>query len=142
MYSKLREVMIDNPNKTIYVERSLLSVCIFARLNYQEGFMTEKEYGVFEQYYNLLASNIDQSTTCKMIYIEVSPETCQIQIGARDRSGEDGISLEYLQKLNAEFDIMCLENADVIIAESDKEHTGRINLLPRNATVDEIVELL
>ena len=90
----------DTLTQEIYIfERSPFScVYIFGKLLLQDGLLEEKEQKLCEDYYHYSGWIPDL-----LIYLESSPETCLKRIQVRNRDGEEGISIDYLQKLHTTY---------------------------------------
>lgn len=87
----------DSQSQEIYIfERSPFTcVYIFGKLLLQDGLLEDKEQSLCEDYYHYSGWIPDL-----LIYLEGSPDKCLERIKIRNRDGEDGISLDYLQKLH------------------------------------------
>jgi deoxyadenosine/deoxycytidine kinase len=94
---KMKNEMKRKPNaKIIICERSLeADYNIFAKMLHDDGKIETINYNVYLQFYELYK---DEFPTKGLIYINASPETCQTRINTRNRSGEESIPIEYLQK--------------------------------------------
>lgn len=94
---KMKNEMKKKPNaKIIICERSLeADYNIFAKMLHDDGKIETINYNVYLQFYELYK---DEFPTKGLIYINASPETCQTRINSRNRSGEESIPIEYLQK--------------------------------------------
>jgi deoxyguanosine kinase len=97
---KLREEMRKKPDaKIIICERSLeADYNIFAKMLHDEGKIETINYNVYLQFYELYRNDFP---TKGLIYINASPETCQNRINSRNRQGEEGIPLDYLEKCHS-----------------------------------------
>lgn len=94
---KMKGEMKKKPNARIIIcERSLeADYNIFAKMLHDDGKIETINYKVYLQFYDLYK---DEFPTKGLIYINAGPETCQQRINKRNRSGEEGIPMEYLQK--------------------------------------------
>ena len=113
----------DYENSTAKVfERSILSdFNIFARTLHMEGKMSEIEYKVFQRHYNQMLKMLDLSKIEGLIYLRVDPKICFERISSRNRSEENLIALEYLQKLHESHEdfISSYDGAVLIIDDND-----------------------
>ncbi|CAF4170604.1 unnamed protein product, partial [Rotaria magnacalcarata] len=80
------------------MERSIYSArhCFVENL-YRSKTLQGVEYEILKDWFQLLISN----GSCHLdliIYLRATPETCLQRIHARNRSEEESISLDYLQK--------------------------------------------
>jgi deoxyadenosine/deoxycytidine kinase len=71
---------------------------IFVKMLYDDGFIDKLEWSIYKQWYHylILDNKIDG-----IIYIKCEPEKCKERIGKRGRTGEQIITLEYLNKLHS-----------------------------------------
>lgn len=93
----LKEYQADKPN---IIERSIFSDgnC-FSKLCMQDGNMDQLEFYNYQQILKLMANNFNVKSD-GIIYLKTEPKTCQERINNRSRSGEEEISLDYLNKLH------------------------------------------
>lgn len=91
----------DNAHNIVLMDRCLDELITFARLQYEKGNLSEREFKVYSQLYcNILlfAPNIDGYIYC------TCPSTVSLErIKSRNRVFEQGIGLDYLDKLNMEY---------------------------------------
>lgn len=120
----------DYENSTARVfERSILSdFNIFARTLYMEGQMSEIEYKVFQRHYNQMLKMLDLSKIEGLIYLRVDPKICFERISTRNRSEENLISLEYLQKLHESHEdfISSYDGKVLIIDDNDDINLSKV----------------
>ena len=94
----IKEQHKDNHLKIM--ERSVYSghYC-FAHNGYKQGFMTQPEWDSYNAWFSFLVE-----TKCTpplgFIYLQTDPEVCNERINIRNRSGEDGVPLEYLTQIH------------------------------------------
>jgi deoxycitidine kinase len=98
--NKLRDIISDNPNKTIIIERSYLADAeVFAKMLYESNYLSDMEWNIYIQWYKtmieLVKINIDG-----IIYLCTSPNVCAGRIRQRNRDGEENIDLPYLEKIH------------------------------------------
>jgi deoxyadenosine/deoxycytidine kinase len=81
---------------TIVMERSLdADRAIFAQMLHDDGQMEKCEFDI----YKMMSDEAMQSFSADgILWLNVGPETCLERIHVRDREGESGISLAYLEK--------------------------------------------
>ena len=93
----------------VAVDRGLPGDRVFARMLMLDGFMTEKEWHIYNEAYNIMTCSLIPPS--KLIYLDVKPEIALERIRKRDRTQEKGdlLPIEYLQRLNAEYDALLLE---------------------------------
>lgn len=88
-----------NPNKLRLMERSIYSghYC-FTYNGYKQGFFTELEWQIYLAWFNFLIPG-KCSAPAGFIYLKVDPEIAYSRIQKRGRSGEEGITLDYLKQM-------------------------------------------
>jgi deoxyadenosine/deoxycytidine kinase len=96
---QINDIVKKNPDAIILCERSQLSDReIFAKMLTETGTICKEEYHVYKLWYDMcektLFSNIDG-----VIYINTLPSKCISRIKQRSRSGEEYISIEYIETL-------------------------------------------
>jgi len=75
---------------------------VFAQTLYGEGALSEKEWLLYKEYYDCFETAVPDV----LIYIKTDPETCWERIRKRARPSEETITLDYLKKLNFQYDTM------------------------------------
>jgi deoxyadenosine/deoxycytidine kinase len=100
----LKECIKLNPGSIIITERSLFTdKLVFAKMLYD----TKKiEYINYQIYLKMFETFKDDFCVDKIIYIKTLPDICFNRIIKRSRTGENNISLEYLQLCDNYHDIM------------------------------------
>jgi deoxyadenosine/deoxycytidine kinase len=110
-------------------ERSILSdFNIFAHTLYLEGQMSEIEYKVFQRHYHQMLKILDLSKIKGLIYLRVDPKICFERISTRDRSEENTITLEYLEKLHDSHEnfISSYDGTVLIIDDNDDNSISKV----------------
>lgn len=83
-------------------ERSPLSCRhVFCQLHFNEGVLSQKQWQLFKDYYELLKWEPMEDDL--IIYIDTSVDTCHSRISERAREGEEPIDLKYLHKLDFQY---------------------------------------
>lgn len=96
----LYQIVKDNPEKIIITERCYLTDSkIFAKMMHEEKLMSEMEYMIYTLWYNFIIDLIKPQIK-GLIYLKTDPEVCMERIGMRNRSGEGGIKIAYIEKLH------------------------------------------
>ncbi|MFH1064782.1 MAG: deoxynucleoside kinase [Candidatus Woesearchaeota archaeon] len=112
-------------DRTIFEDRK-----VFGAANYELGNMHELEYYVYDKTYNEICKNFHPPTL--MVYLKVEDvNVLRNRIKQRGREEEKTISLEYLQKLNDNYDKLFDEyphaklavNAETDMFEHPSYHT-------------------
>ena len=98
--SYLYQIVKDNPDKIIITERCYLTDSkIFAKMMREEKLMSEMEYMIYTLWYDFIVDLIKPQIK-GLIYLRTDPEICMERIMRRNRTGEEGIKLSYLEKLH------------------------------------------
>ena len=92
----LMEAIEKYPDAIIIMERSLgTDKNIFAKMLYQDEKINEIEYKIYLKWFDEFTKNIPK---LNILYLRVKPTTCMQRIKMRNRTGEEGITLEYIEK--------------------------------------------
>ena len=101
-------------HETCVVERSpLASRHVFGQLLYNEGQLNQQEWDVFKEYHEVLSWKPDV-----IFFIDTPAEVCLERIAARGRPSERGVGIDYLKKLEFQYQNM-LRFADVPVLRFD-----------------------
>lgn len=88
-----------NPDaKCIISERSVLSGDMFVQLMIKEGYMTDEQYELYNDYFIHVTDGLKLPD--EIIYVNQLPEICHQNIMRRSRDGESNITLSYLKDLH------------------------------------------
>lgn len=94
----LRETIKQNPNKIIIMERCCLTdKNVFAKMLFDEGKIEDVNYNIYLLWFNEFLENIEYE---KIIFVNTNPNICFHRINKRDRTGENKININYLEKCN------------------------------------------
>jgi len=98
--SLLKRAIKENPQcKIIIIERSLIAdKNIFMQMLYDDGQVEKMEYDIYIQWYSEF---IDEYRVNAIIYLDSNADVCAKRINQRNRTGEEGIPLAYLEKCQA-----------------------------------------
>lgn len=109
--TNIKNAIKTNPGcKYIICERSLeADNNIFAKMLKDDGKIEDIEYKVYEHFYHNCR---DEVNVDGVIYIDSSPSVCLERINKRNRGGEGGIPLEYLENCKKYHDVWLVENKD------------------------------
>jgi deoxyadenosine/deoxycytidine kinase len=136
----LKKAIEDHPNSIIITERCLnTDRYVFAKLLYDTGKIEEIEYQIYLRWFDEL-SNLGSKQ--KIIYMKTDPSICFYRIGKRNRNGESGIALDYLEKCSEYHDNM-IENVDsdkllTIDSNIDTDENHDIN----NIWINQIIQFI
>jgi len=84
------------------IDRSIYGDLVFAKVLHEDGHMTDEEYSVYRTLFSNMEPHFDKPDT--LIYLNVSPEKALERIHKRGRESEQSIPLEYLQRLDREYE--------------------------------------
>lgn len=99
MRNNSNDQMINGKINVFITERCLgTDFYVFTKMLREEKSMNKLEYDLYCRLYQHLKS---QATPLEgIIYVSTEPDECSKRIAGRNRSGESGISIDYLQNLN------------------------------------------
>lgn len=94
--SMIRNIVKEYPEcKTIICERSLdADRNIFAKMLYDDGLIEDINYKIYLKFYDEYKNDFKLNG---IIYINADAEICSRRIIKRGRTGEEGVSIEYLK---------------------------------------------
>lgn len=121
----------------LITERTILSdYYIFTKMLIEQGVISEHGKIAYEMWYNDFSKEVHIN---KSIYIRISPTVCFNRVQKRNRNGEDGITLDYLEdlhKFHEIFNEQILSKADSKIISNEFElGTSEYDLL-----LDEVIK--
>ncbi|MGI6259704.1 MAG: deoxynucleoside kinase [Anaerolineaceae bacterium] len=120
---------------TVVQDRSVYEDAqIFARNLYLQGDLSQRDYQVYQDLYQILVSLLPMPNL--IIYLRASVDTLMKRIACRGREYEAGISREYLGRLNQLYEDW-MENFDqspILIINSDD-----LDLVSKPEHVDQVV---
>jgi deoxyadenosine/deoxycytidine kinase len=97
---QLRKTILENPDRVIFVERSLQADReVFATEALEAGHMDAMCGKVYACLSDIL-NDVMPSATCLCVYLRTSPDVCMERVKVRKRSGEESIDVAYLQKIH------------------------------------------
>jgi len=107
-------------NCTALYERSpMCCKMVFTELQKLDGSMSDMELSLFEEIYEQVHWEPDV-----LIYLRADPEVCMQRMQQRGRECENGVSLEYLEKVHNQYEKMIeyavLKNIKVIVIDANK----------------------
>ncbi len=113
-YTRMKAVRDLPKDRTIIMERSVeTDKCVFAQMMIDEGSIDPICARIYNEWFSDLTKQIDNSSVIN-VYIRTPPEVCFQRVNRRARAGEEGISLEYLQRCHDLHDNWLMGNSYVI----------------------------
>jgi deoxyguanosine kinase len=96
MIEAIENTIIENPDmRVLLCERSIMaSMNIFAQLLLESDYMTPIEHRYFER----LVTEYSHYFPDDIIYLDVPVDVCMRRIEKRNRKGESGVTMDYLEK--------------------------------------------
>jgi deoxyadenosine/deoxycytidine kinase len=96
------------------VERSIYSgYYCFARNCHENGFLTDIEWHIYQEWFSLLTTDICQVPK-GFIYLRVDPAVSYERSKKRNRSAEKNMSLGYLKQIHHHHESFIIEKEDII----------------------------
>ena len=120
---------------TVVQDRSVYEDAqIFARNLYLQGDLSQRDYRVYQDLYQILVSLLPMPSL--IIYLRASVDTLMKRIACRGREYEAGISREYLGRLNQLYEDWMgnFDQSPVLIINSDD-----LDLISKPEHVDQVV---
>ena len=113
-YTRMKAMQDLPRDRTIIMERSVeTDKCVFAQMMIDDGSIDPICARIYNEWFSDLTKHIDKSSILN-VYIRTPPEVCFQRVNRRARSGEEGITLEYLQRCHDLHDNWLMGNAYVI----------------------------
>lgn len=125
----LRKVIRDNPGKHIICERSVYTDRnVFAKMLREDGKITKINYSIYNMWFDEFLEDVKIDN---YIYIKASPFVCCTRINKRNRSGEEGIPVEYLQRCGMAHDEWLLQNNNNLVLDVNQNVEENPQILQR-----------
>ena len=103
----------------IICERSLeTDKNVFCKMLYDEGKIDTYGYQIYNKWFNNFKKDF---TNIQFVYLKTDFEICYQRVNKRQRSGENNIPKEYLQKNNQYHDDWLLNEKNVLVLNGDQE---------------------
>lgn len=133
-YNAIREARQNNPGAILVMERCLQTDAeVFAKMLVKSGDILPVHYKIYEKWVPIFSKEFHPDL---VIYARAEPTKSLERIGKRDRKGEDGIKLEYLEGLHEhheEWIMKSLEPTQRMLFDANKDfeedYEGRVNTL-------------
>jgi deoxyadenosine/deoxycytidine kinase len=131
--TKYMILMKLDQTKNYIIERSpWTDYHCFAKLCYERGDITEMEMTIYKHWFETLIKEITDKFDCKFIYLKTDPHVCLERSKKRNRSGEEGIPLEYLTSLDNKHDEWLSNDVFKIDGNNDISIQHLLQLLPQH----------
>ena len=99
--TKIEDTIRQTNCKYIFLDRSLeTDKNVFEAMLYDNGDINDIEHSMYNLWYNFYPKYVRASENNLHIYLKTTPDVCIQRIKKRGRIEENGINLEYLNKLN------------------------------------------
>jgi deoxyadenosine/deoxycytidine kinase len=96
-FQRLKQLIDDHPDAIIICERTPMSdFQVFARMMRDQDFICTHEFEVYKKWYTL-ALELLKPDIRGIVYLRADPVVCATRVALRNRKGEEGIDIEYLQ---------------------------------------------
>ncbi len=95
------EIAWGSQGQVIVQDRPIYGDTVFATTAMERGFMTSEEYQLYVDVYRNMSRDVMPPDI--FVFLDVAPEECHERMSVRGRSQEDGVPLDYLQQLNANY---------------------------------------
>ena len=92
------EALSGDRYEGVILDRGLPGDRVFAKLHVQEGNISELEWGTYERFYEIMAS--DLRPPALIVFLDVDPRVAFNRVNKRARQAENGLPIEYLEKLH------------------------------------------
>ena len=119
-----KEVLALTDHSRVVLERSIFTDrYVFATNMHRLGPMDDAEWQVYCGLWDFLVTNYCVQPDC-ILYLRTPAKECLERIKVRDRSEETGISLEYLQQLEALHDEWLLDDPRAMVLDGMRRWTA------------------
>ena len=118
--SMLRNTIKENPNcEVIVCERSLeADRNIFAKMLYDDGLIDEINYKIYLKFYTEYRHEFE---LYGMVYLNTTAKVCYDRVKKRSREGEEGVSLDYLEKCKKYHEDWLCDAEHILIIDANEE---------------------
>lgn len=112
---------LDSLSADSVAERSIFTDRrVFAEVARDSGNIAKVEWDDYADWFDWVVSKTDQSSQ-GFVYLRADPDVCHQRIQGRARPGEEGISLEYLQKLHERHDTWLLNESGCLVLDMNRQ---------------------
>lgn len=112
--------LLDQPHSVVQDRSVYEDAQIFARNLYLQGYMSDRDYGCYQEIYQTLTEILPPPDL--VVYLKATPATLMGRIALRGRDFESDISVEYIEQLNALYEewIDGFETCPVLSVPADR----------------------
>jgi deoxyadenosine/deoxycytidine kinase len=105
---------VHGSNSDVFIlERSPFTDPLFVEILHDDGLMDDYEYEQYYEWWNLW-NKVMPYEPDHFVYLRPDMETCMDRLRKRNRDGEQGVSVEYQQKLMDLHDAKFVENVHLV----------------------------
>ena len=132
----LKRALESKKHKVIICERSLYTdKNVFAQMLYDDDIIDEIGFTIYNKWFECFTDILKDT---KYLYLRTSPSVCAERIVKRNREGEEGIPIAYLEKIHDYHENWLKTTADDIL---DGNQTIEVNLQKVCQFVDNIIDM-
>jgi len=95
------ELAWGDKGMVVVQDRPIYGDTVFATTAMERGFMTPEEFELYVEMYKNISRDVMPPDI--FVYLVVSPEECYERMATRGRDQEEGVPLDYLQQLDANY---------------------------------------
>lgn len=105
--------------KLVLIDRCLHELITFAKLHFESGLMTERDFVTFSSLHSTLAQLTPNLH--RIVYVHCSPETSLARIIKRGREYEEKINIEYLDRISSSYEQwLTTRNENIVRIDTDQ----------------------
>ena len=124
---KIKEALKKYPNKHIVVERSLYTdKNVFAKMLYEDKLISETDYQIYNKWFSHF---IEEMPPIHYVYLQTNPTIALERIRKRNRSGEEGINMEYIQRCHMKHDEWLINIENKLIIDGNENRNTKENYI-------------
>lgn len=112
----------------------------FAKQLYEDKKISEIEWKLYNNWFDWVSQNELYRKPKGIIYLRASPNTCFERINKRNRTEENSIPLEYLQKIDKKHEEWLLKKENVLVLDANKDFEVDNNY--KKEVVESIVDFI
>lgn len=131
----LKEAIKNNPNSIVITERSLFTdKCVFAKMLYDSNNIELINYKIYLKWFDVFSL---EYPIHKIIYVDTVPEICHTRIIKRNRTGENNITLKYLNDCDTYHSAMLDKSLHDCVCKDQLIINGNIDISENECEMDE-----